>query len=126
MFEAIIGWVMTLFLIGAIIAVIYGIIQQHLPDTEEVKRAVEEAKLRAIQQEKAKTYGANAPAMICPHCQEKGTVWVKAVKRKKGVSGAKLTAAALTVGISMLGTGLSRKEELTQAHCENCGSTWDF
>jgi len=48
------------------------------------------------------------------------------VKRKKGVSGAKATGAILTLGWSLLATGLSRKEEITQAHCENCQATWDF
>lgn len=51
---------------------------------------------------------------------------MKAVTRKKGVSGAKATGALMTGGVSLLATGLSRKEGLTQAHCEKCGSTWDF
>jgi hypothetical protein len=69
-------------------------------------------------------WGPISPAYICP--QTKGFVYTKPVKRKKGVSGAKLTGAVLTMGVSMLATGLSRKEGLTQAHCENCGSSWDF
>ena len=64
--------------------------------------------------------------MICPHCQNKGGIRIKSVKRKKGVSGGKATAAILTLGITMLATGLSRKEGLTQAHCTKCNSTWDF
>jgi hypothetical protein len=64
--------------------------------------------------------------LICPHCQNKGDIRVKSVKRKKGVSGGKATAAILTLGITMLATGLSRKEGLTQAHCMKCNSTWDF
>ena len=65
-------------------------------------------------------------AMVCPHCQKKGTVTTKIIKRKKGVSGAKATGAILTLGWSLLVTGLSRKEEETQAHCTACGTTWHF
>jgi hypothetical protein len=36
------------------------------------------------------------------------------------------TAAVLTGGVSMLATGLSRKEKLTQARCDNCHNQWDF
>jgi hypothetical protein len=64
--------------------------------------------------------------LICPHCETKGRVRTKYVKKKTGISGGKATAAVLTGGLSMLATGLSRKESLTQAHCENCGSTWQF
>jgi hypothetical protein len=64
--------------------------------------------------------------IVCPHCQTKGYVHLKSVKRKKGISGGKATAAIFTLGVSMLATGLSRKEGLTQAHCANCNSTWDF
>lgn len=66
------------------------------------------------------------PEIICPHCQVKGQVYTKPVQHKKGVSGAKATGAILTGGVSLLATGLSRKENLTQAHCCNCDSTWDF
>ena len=34
--------------------------------------------------------------------------------------------AISTGGISMLATGLSRKEAATEAHCRNCQSTWQF
>ena len=71
-------------------------------------------------------WGSISPAYICPHCQTKGFVRTKAVKRKKGISGAKATGAVLTAGVSILATGLSRKEGQTQAHCGNCNSTWDF
>lgn len=63
-------------------------------------------------------------ALICPHCQEKGRVRTKLVKRKMGVSGGKATAAILTSGVSMLATGLSRKEQSTEAYCGNCASKW--
>ena len=47
-------------------------------------------------------YGPVRPAMICPHCQQKGGVRAKEVKRKKGVSGGKAAAAILTAGVSVL------------------------
>ena len=73
-----------------------------------------------------KEHGQLHPMMLCPHCQEKGNVRTQPVKRKKGVSGGKATAAILTGGVSLLATGLSRKEQSTEAYCSNCGSKWDF
>jgi hypothetical protein len=66
------------------------------------------------------------PALICPHCQVGGRCVTKKVSCKKGISGGKATAAVLTGGVSLLATGLSRKEIDTEAHCKNCNSTWYF
>jgi hypothetical protein len=63
--------------------------------------------------------------IVCPHCQMAGQVTVRAVSRKKGVSGGKATGALLTGGASMLLTGLSRKEPARVLSCGNCGMTWD-
>jgi len=63
---------------------------------------------------------------VCPHCLTRGMVRTIQVKRKKGISGAKATGAVLTMGVSTLATGLSRKEDMTHATCGNCGSVWDF
>ena len=71
-------------------------------------------------------YGSINPQMICPHCQYKNCVRTMQIKKKAGISGGKATAAILTGGVSMLATGLSRKDKLTQAHCGNCNSTWSF
>lgn len=73
-----------------------------------------------------KLWGDHNSSMICPHCQTKGQIHTKAVTLKKGLSGAKATGALLTGGLSMLATGLSRKENCTQAHCTKCNSTWFF
>ncbi|MDQ1479348.1 MAG: hypothetical protein QOI44_209 [Actinomycetota bacterium] len=55
---------------------------------------------------------------VAAPCGVVGGVDVKRAKQKKGISGGKATAAVLTVGISMLGTGLSRKEAVSQAKCK--------
>ena len=64
--------------------------------------------------------------MICPHCQTKGTVSTEQAKMKQGISGGKATGAVLTLGFSMLATGLSRKQKVTKASCSGCGSEWIF
>jgi hypothetical protein len=71
-------------------------------------------------------FGSINPHLICPHCQTKGHVWTKQVKRRKGLSGGKVSLGLMTGGLSLMATGLSRKEEMTQAHCDHCQSTWDF
>lgn len=63
--------------------------------------------------------------VICPHCHEAGGVSRRLVRRKRGISGGKATGAVLTGGVSMLATGLSRKEDVTNLSCSNCGMSWD-
>lgn len=64
--------------------------------------------------------------LICPHCHTKGTVTTEKIKQKQGIHGGKATAAVLTAGISLFGTGLSKKNKITKAHCSNCGQTWTY
>jgi len=71
-------------------------------------------------------YGTVNTAMMCPHCKVTGNVHTKSVTQKKGISGAKATASILTGGLSLLAVGLSRKEDTTQAHCDNCNNTWHY
>lgn len=93
---------------------------------QERERYLAQQRAELENQQKTLEWGPiNAP-MICPHCHEKGRIRTKPVKLKKGISGAKATAALLTGGVTMLATGLSRKEDYTQAHCENCSNTWVF
>lgn len=80
----------------------------------------------AAQPAVAVQWGTLNTAMVCPHCQTKGKVRTKPIKRKAGISGAKATAAVFTAGVSMLATGLSRKEAVTEARCGNCNSVWHF
>jgi hypothetical protein len=64
--------------------------------------------------------------IVCPQCQKRGSVRTKNVSMKRGISGGKATGAILTGGLSLLATGLSRKEDATEAKCSNCGSVWHF
>jgi hypothetical protein len=66
------------------------------------------------------------PELICPHCGVKGQVRTRSVRQKKGISGGKAVGAVLTCGVSILATGLSRKEDMTRANCENCDSVWYY
>jgi hypothetical protein len=66
------------------------------------------------------------PEMVCPHCQVKGKIVTSPGIIKGGISGGKATAAILTGGVSLLATGLSRKDSVTNCHCFNCGSNWTF
>jgi hypothetical protein len=52
-------------------------------------------------------------------------VTTKAAVRKRGISGGKATGALFTGGLSMVATGLSRKQHMTQMRCSNCGTAWD-
>lgn len=60
----------------------------------------------------------------CQHCGTTGYVDSKQVKMKQGISGGKATAAVFTAGISMLGTGLSRKQAVTEMRCTKCKTVW--
>jgi len=62
--------------------------------------------------------------LVCPHCQTIGQVRTKQAVAAKGISGSKATAALFTSGLSLLFTGLSRKENELQCHCDHCGVTW--
>lgn len=61
---------------------------------------------------------------VCPHCGVRGQVATQSIRVKRGLSGAKSTAALLTQGLSILVTGLSRKETVTAARCGACGIEW--
>lgn len=82
----------------------------------------------AQKQEASETlaHGRVNPAMICPHCGVRGKVRTKVIDKKSGISGGKATAAVLTGGVSLVATGLSRKDRVTRAFCGNCKNEWDF
>lgn len=66
-----------------------------------------------------------AENLVCPHCQERGTVTGRSDIASKGISGGKASGAVLTGGASVLFTGLSKNQRVRRLHCENCNSTWD-
>lgn len=74
----------------------------------------------------ASALGAIHFSIVWPHCQQRGQVRTTRMRRKQGISGSKATAAILTGGLTLLATGLSRKEWRTQARCDACRSQWDF
>jgi hypothetical protein len=55
--------------------------------------------------------------IVCQFCHESSCVTTRSKRVKRGVSGGKATAAILTSGYSMLGVGLSRKQEVTELSC---------
>jgi hypothetical protein len=119
----------------AIVIVVVGLVaylkiadQKRLDQMTPEARDKELARREASHKETAAfaKYGAKNLALVCPHCQVKGMVRAQPITQKKGISGGKATAAVLTAGLSVVATGLSRKEHNTQAHCDNCGSTWTF
>jgi predicted RNA-binding Zn-ribbon protein involved in translation (DUF1610 family) len=77
-----------------------------------------------IPQAQAAARTAQTRQIVCPHCGVAGKVATKQVRVKRGISGGKATGAVLTGGISMLGTGLSRKQHATAMACGNCGMGW--
>jgi hypothetical protein len=93
------------------------------PLSSEEKQEMQEKRRQAA---KRFQYGEVKPALVCPHCQEKGQIRTKHLTQKKGISGSKAAGAVLTAGTSVLATGLSRRETNTQAHCDCCDSTWFF
>lgn len=72
-----------------------------------------------------KEWGPLRPVYTCPHCHKKGFVRTKSAKRKCDISVAKAIGLALRGGWALLGAGLTKGEQYTQAHCENCGFTWE-
>jgi hypothetical protein len=96
---------------------------QMSPEERDQYRRAEAKRASA---ERASRDGWKNPQMVCPHCQTQGSVRTKPVTRKTGISGGKATAALLTGGASVLLTGLSNKENATQAHCDRCGCSWLF
>jgi len=91
----------------------------------EGKESKEQDK-KASPEELQEKYGEPNMRMSCPHCSSKETIRTKLVHRPNGISGPKLLVAAVTLGLSMFATGLSRMDRTTQAHCEHCVNTWHF
>ena len=116
--------------VGAILAIpiiLVGSVLQKISKEikKEIPKYIEIEKCRLEEEKRASELKAEGDAQIvCPHCHEKGYVTTEVVQRKKGISGGKATAAVLTGGISLLGTGLSRKETNTKCFCSKCRCVW--
>lgn len=115
---------------GVVVLIVAGARKQNAQEQERVASLSEHDRKTYLKNKaKAQTEAMHSPlrpAVVCPHCQQKGPVHTKKVTHKAGVSGGKATAAVLTGGVSLLAVGLSRKQDLTEAHCTNCNSTWHF
>lgn len=62
-------------------------------------------------------------AIMCPHCQTRGLVASKRVKRQVGVDGAKLGRAIHGSADGALG-GVGRRENVTELSCGHCKMKW--
>jgi hypothetical protein len=89
-------------------------------------RSIDVPDLQRLHEETLTIKARRDAQIICQQCQTRGRVTTCQVTLKKGVSGGKATGALLTGGLSLLATGLSRKEDATKAECANCGSVWHF
>lgn len=130
------GIFLFVFVGGIVLAVVWSFVSGSLEERRAreagpaaqaaLKRRKEKALADAQERAKELSLGLLRPEMVCPHCKTRGEVRTRPVKRKAGVSGGKATGAILTGGVSILATGLSRKEGATAATCENCGAEWSF
>ncbi|NUN08823.1 MAG: hypothetical protein HUU54_06575 [Ignavibacteriaceae bacterium] len=107
-----------------------GMLLTLIPYLKDLKLSPEE-RAKRLEEELSKSLNAAnningrlTPQLVCPHCGIKGNVRVKEIRKKTGISGAKATGAILTGGVSLLATGLSKKEDFTQMHCDNCWTKW--
>ncbi len=118
--------------LGIVGSIIFGVVRASneakilSSGTDAERRAVVAKQAQRAAKTASRAHGDVRPQVVCPHCQQRGNVRCQAIKNKKGISGGKATGALLTGGVSMLATGLSRKEAATQAYCSNCQSTWQF
>lgn len=124
-----VSWIFYLgmWLIGACV-VIWIISLPFLPakTEEEQKFEREQQKRNADSVGKFLSHGALNQMLKCPHCDEKGGVRTKGANERKGISGGKAVGGLLTGGLSLVATGISRREKLTKAFCEKCRSSWSF
>jgi hypothetical protein len=89
------------------------------------RQKMKKANKKMREREKAAAERERQKKIVCPHCRQAGHIHATRISRDKGIHGGKTTAAVLTAGWSMLVTkGLSRKEDVTEFQCSNCGTTW--
>ncbi len=87
-----------------------------------------DAREEALAEEKFKEKGFvefKNTELVCPYCQRRGDVFIQYLRLKNGISGGKVLGGLLTGGVSLLATGISRKDVFKQFHCDNCDQYWD-
>lgn len=115
-------WLLGAFVVLGLIGMLFAPPQSE----EERKFEQEHQKKNADNFGKFLSHGSLNQMLKCSHCDEKGGVRTKGVNERKGISGGKAVGGLLTGGASLLATGISRREKLTKAFCEKCGSSWKF
>ena len=70
------------------------------------------------EQHAAQLFGSLNEHLICPHCQNKGTVRAKSVSRTE-------TSTGKVGGIVKTNMNSSTTNYVTQHHCDVCRTTWD-
>jgi uncharacterized membrane protein YhaH (DUF805 family) len=96
-------------------------IQVKTNEASVLKNAFKNAK-KYLDEKDAERLRAMA-SIICPFCQTKGTV---TTKNKNDTSGVKATGAVLTLGMSVMLTGLHKHSTRIEASCSQCKTTWDM
>ena len=84
---------------------------------EELADFQQQQKLIAEEQYKSSVSGYVNEALICPHCQNKGTV--RTMKTTQVTKNRVNSVVGQAVGL-----GTNSSKDVTQMHCDNCQTTW--
>jgi hypothetical protein len=115
--------------LGAIVELVPPATYEELhPSVAPASEAPSQARAKSgtpewLKSDREKIKEANT-GLLCPHCQIRGKISRKEIKKKKGISASKLIAAPLTGGNSLFVVGLSRKDTYTQLTCGSCKMVW--
>lgn len=91
--------------------------------TRSTARAPEPLKAEPVSPKQSK---ANRDAkIVCQFCQEAGGVTTRQEKRSKRASATRVGMGALTLGVSAVAVGVTKKGWVTAMRCANCGMAWD-
>lgn len=116
----------TLMIFGAIaIYVVAKFIHDNYSAAGRARWAEIEAEIEADEKARLDKRNRGLRKIVCPHCTTSGHVTGHRTVVKRGISGGKATGAVLTAGLSLLATGLSRKEGVMAMSCDNCGMSWN-
>jgi hypothetical protein len=98
--------------------------QRRLEDKEKERSQTKEAE-RSLAESQAKNerdlsryYGEKVPALICPHCQSKGSV--------RRTDATRVTKTRVnSVAARAVGLGTNSEKEVKQLRCDACEMKWD-